>query len=105
MDLMIANAQPIGGVAGRVGDEPWGVTLASIAQRRLTGQLQLRGDDAKLYRIAFVNGTVVAASSPATADSIFRIALTSHLISSTQVNMIMKRVAMAPNRDEVDVLA
>jgi hypothetical protein len=102
---MVAIDQPVGGIAGRVGDEPWGVTLASIAQRRLTGQLQLRGDDAKLYRIAFVNGSVVAASSPATADSIVRIAMTSHFISSTQTSMIVKRIALAPNRDEIDVLA
>ncbi len=95
----------IGGVAGRVGDEPWGATLASITHRRLTGQLQLRGDDAKLYRIAFVDGRVVGASSPLAADSIVRIALTNHLISSSQVALVAKRLTLAPNRDEVDVVS
>lgn len=92
----------IGGIAGRIGDEPWGATLAAIARRKLTGQLQLRGDDARLYRIAFVDGVVVGASSPLAVDSIVRIALTSHLISSTQVALVGKRVASSPHRDEID---
>ncbi|MBA2539133.1 MAG: hypothetical protein H0V17_05815 [Deltaproteobacteria bacterium] len=94
----------VGGVAGLVGEEAWGATLASIANRRLTGQLQLRGDDAKLYRVAFVDGMVVGASSPSAADSIVRIALTSHLISSSQVAAIAKLVSGSPNRDEHDIV-
>jgi hypothetical protein len=94
----------VGGVAGKVGEEPWGATLAGIAHRRLTGQLQLRGHDAKLYRIAFVDGRIVAASSPNTADSIARIALTGHLINATQAPLIAKRIESAPGRDEIDVL-
>jgi len=92
----------IGGVAGSIGDEPWGATLASIATRRLTGQLQLRGDDARLYRIAFVDGVVVGASSPLAIDAIVRVALTSHLISSSQVAAVARRVAASPGRDEID---
>ncbi len=94
----------VGGVAGNVGEEPWGATLAAIAERRLTGQLQLRGHDAKLYRIAFVDGRIVAASSPNPADSIARIALTGHLINATQAPMIAKRIEAAPGRDEIDVV-
>ncbi len=92
----------IGGIAGRIGDEPWGTTLSAIAQRKLTGQLQLRGDDARLYRVAFVDGVVVGASSPLAVDSIVRVALTSHLISSSQVATVAKRVAASPHRDEID---
>lgn len=92
----------IGAIAGRIGDAPWGATLASIAHRKLTGQLQLRGDDARLYRIAFVDGVVVGASSPLAVDSIVRVALTSHLISSSQVATVAKRVAASPQRDEID---
>jgi hypothetical protein len=96
------SSASIGGIAGRIGDEPWGTTLAAIAQRKLTGQLQLRGDDARLYRIAFVDGVVVGASSPLAVDSIVRVALTSHLISSSQVAAVAKRVAASPQRDEID---
>jgi hypothetical protein len=98
------SSASVGGVAGRVGDEPWGATLASIANKRLTGQLQLRGEDAKLYRIAFVDGSIVGASSPAAADSIVRIALTNHLIPASQVTVIAKRVAASPMRDEHDIV-
>ncbi len=92
------------GVAGKLGDEPWGATLASIARRQLTGQLHLRSE-ARVYRIAFVNGRIVAASSPLAVDSIVRIALTSHLITSSQTSLVAKQVALAPGRDEVDVVA
>jgi hypothetical protein len=101
MEMVVAMTS----IAGRIGDEPWGSVLATIWQRRLTGQLQLRADDGKLYQIAFVNGSVVAASSPAAADSIVRIAMTSHFTSSSQSNAIVKRIALSPQRDEIDVLA
>ncbi len=94
----------VGGIAGRVGDEPWGATLASIANRRLTGQLQLRGDDARLYRIAFVDGAIVAASSPMTVDAVVRIALTNHLVTAGQVAAIQKRVTASPSRDEHEIV-
>src|SRR5205085_803051 len=57
------------------------------------------------HRIAFVDGRVVAASSPLAVDAIGRIALTSHLVSSTQVPAIAKRVAALSGRDEVAVVA
>ena len=91
-------------VKGSVTDRPWGMTLGAIASRRHTGQLTL-DSDGKRYCIAFSDGAIVAASSPLAADAIARIALTNHFITSTQVPEITRRLALSPERDEVDVLA
>jgi hypothetical protein len=52
-----------------------------------------------------IEGTVVAASSPLASDSLARIALTSHLVSSSQVSEITRKLASSPERDEIEVLA
>jgi uncharacterized protein DUF4388/tetratricopeptide repeat protein len=91
-------------VRGSVTDRPWGLTLGAIALRRHTGQLTI-DSDGKRYCIAFEDGAVVAATSPQAADAIARIALTNHFITSTQVPDITRRLAMSPDRDEVEVLA
>jgi len=91
-------------VHGSITDRPWGLTLGAIALRRHTGQLTI-DSDGKRYCIAFEDGAVVAATSPQAADAISRIALTNHFITSTQVADITRRLAMSPDRDEVEVLA
>jgi len=91
-------------VRGSVIDRPWGLTLGAIALRGHTGQLTI-DSDGKRHAIAFDHGAVVAATSPAAADAIARIALTNHFITSTQVPDITRRLAASPDRDEVDVLA
>src|SRR5215813_6037574 len=91
-------------VRGSITDRPWGLTLGAIALRRHTGQLTI-DSDGKRYCIAFEDGAVVAATSPQAADAIARIALTNHFITSTQVADITRRLAMSPDRDEVEVLA
>jgi hypothetical protein len=91
-------------VRGSITDRPWGVTLGAIALRRYTGQLTI-DSDGKRYGIAFEDGAVVAATSPQAADAIARIALTNHFITSTQVPDLTRRLAMSPDRDEVEVLA
>src|SRR5215468_12778909 len=91
-------------VRGSITDRPWGLTLGAIALRRHTGQLTI-DSDGKRYCIAFEDGAVVAATSPQAADAIARIALTNHFITSTQVPDIARRLAMSPDRDEVEVLA
>ena len=91
-------------VRGSITDRPWGLTLGAISLRRHTGQLAIESDG-KRYCVAFDDGAIVAASSPLAADAIARIALTNHLITSTQVADITRRLAAAPDRDEVDVLA
>ncbi|HET9623898.1 MAG TPA: DUF4388 domain-containing protein, partial [Kofleriaceae bacterium] len=85
-------------------DRPWGQTLAAIAVRRHTGLLAV-DSDGKRYTIAFSDGAITGATSPLAADAIARIALTNHFITSTQVPEIARRLAAAPERDEVEVLA
>jgi hypothetical protein len=90
---------------GTVSDQPWGLTLSSLAGSRSSGQLTLTADDGKLYCVAFDGGAVVGASSPLASDSAARVALTSHLVSSSQVPALARAVAAAPGRDEVEVVA
>ena len=90
---------------GTVGDRPWGVTLGSFARSQCTGQLTLTADGGKPYCVAFVGGAVVGATSPLASDAVARVALKSHLVSSTQVPALARAVAAAPARDEVELLA
>ncbi len=89
---------------GNVADRPWGRTIAALALRGATGQLTLTSDG-KPYQIAFQQGAIVGASSPLANDSAVRIALTGNLVIPSQVSDITRRLAAAPGRDEVDVIA
>jgi Flp pilus assembly protein TadD len=89
---------------GRVTDRPWGKTLATLALRGLTGQLNLHADG-RVYSVAFNQGVVVGAASPLANDNAVRIAMTGGLVSSTQVNELSRRLASAGGRDEIDVIA
>jgi len=89
---------------GNVTDRPWGRTFATLALRGVTGQLSLVADG-RHFLVAFEHGAVVAASSPLASDAAVRVALTGHLVSSSQVPEISRRLADAPERDEVDVIA
>ncbi len=89
---------------GSVADRPWGMTLGALGMRGLSGQLTLSADG-KPFCVAFDRGAVVGASSPVANDAAVRLALTGNLITSSQVADIVRRVAAAPDRDEVDVLA
>ncbi|MFN0249056.1 MAG: DUF4388 domain-containing protein [Kofleriaceae bacterium] len=89
---------------GSVTDRPWGQTLGALGMKHLTGQLTVVSEG-KEYAIVFHDGAIVAAASPAVADAAVRIALTNHLISKTQVPDLTRRIAAAPDRDDVDVIA
>jgi hypothetical protein len=89
---------------GRVADRPWGRTFATVGLRGVTGQLTLVSD-ARRFLVAFEHGAVVAAVSPLASDAAVRVALTSHLVSSSQVPEIARRQAAAPERDEIDLIA
>jgi len=89
---------------GSVADRPWGRTFATLGLRGVTGQLTLFAEG-KCFLVAFDRGAVVAAMSPLAADAAVRVALQSHLISSSQVPEISRRQAQAPDRDEIEVIA
>src|SRR5678815_4084583 len=90
-------------VSGTVDDRPWGVTLGSFARTRATGELVVLAPDGKRHSIAFVNGALVGATSPLTADSVARIAVTSHLVAPNQASLMMRALAAHP-RDEFDIV-
>src|SRR6185436_13546419 len=89
---------------GSVIDRPWGRTFATLALRGVTGQLILVADG-KRFAVAFERGAVVAAASPLASDAAVRVALTGHLVSSSQVPEISRRQAATPDRDEIDLIA
>jgi hypothetical protein len=89
---------------GTIGDRPWGWTLGALGLTQRTVQVVLRADG-KEYRITFEHGAVVAATSPMAVDAVTRVALTNRMIAPIHVNEIKRRIAAAPNLDEVDVLA
>jgi curved DNA-binding protein CbpA len=72
--------------------------------RQFTGQLTL-ASDGKAYAVAFSQGAVIGAYSPLPSDAAVRVALTGHLISSTQVADIARRQAAAAGREEVELVA
>lgn len=65
---------------GKIGDRPWGATLATIGLGGHSGQLVLTGDDKRQFKIAFANGVVIGAGSPVPVDSLARIALSMKLL-------------------------
>ena len=90
--------------SGSVTDRPWGQTLAELGIGGFTGLLTVVSDG-KEYSISFDLGRVVAATSPLASDAAVRVALTNHLVSSSQVGDINRRISAAKDRDELDVLA
>jgi tetratricopeptide (TPR) repeat protein len=91
-------------VRGNVTDRPWGRTFAAFGLRGVTGQLTVVADG-KRFLVAFESGAVVSAASPLASDAAARVALTNHLVSSSQVSEISRRQAAAPGRDEIELVA
>ncbi len=92
-------------VRGQISDRPWGLTFGQFGLREITGQLTVHASDGRDYRVAFAHGAIVGASSPQPADAVTRIAMTSGLITSTQVATVAKQIAATPEIDEIALLA
>ena len=86
-----------------VGERPWGSMLYELGAQGFTGQIAVATD--KAFTIIFDSGAVTGAGSPLSSDSVVRAALTGHLISSSAVAAINRRIAACPERDELAVLA
>ncbi len=89
---------------GQVTDRPWGMTLAALGARQATGQLTVRADG-KRYCIVLDHGAVVGATSPLASDVATRVALIHQMIAPAQVADLARRIAAAPGREEIEVLA
>jgi len=92
-------------VRGLISDRPWGLTFGQFGLREITGELTVHGGDGRDYRVAFEHGAIVGATSPQPADAVTRIAMTSGLISSSQVGTVAKQIAATPEIDEIALLA
>ncbi len=88
---------------GDVTEPPWGATLARLWRDEVTGHL-IVSSAGKTYTLVFDLGVIVDATSPLASDAVARIALTSHLIGPAAAPDINRRIAAAPDRDEVEVL-
>ena len=86
-------------VRGTLADRPWGATLAAIGLSGRTGQLTLRARSGKHHQLAFSNGIVVGATSPAAADSVARIALANQLVSASQVATLTRELGRVRAED------
>src|SRR4051812_14451905 len=89
---------------GQMTDRPWAMTLGALGVRRCTGQLTLSAEG-KQYCIVFDHGAVVGATSPLASDSAVRVALIHHLIGPTEVAELTRRIAAAPEHEEIELLA
>ena len=76
---------------GTIADRPFGRTIATVAQRRFTGELRLVAGAQRLA-IGFRDGLVVAAQGAHPADSAVKIALSAGLVTSTQASAILRAV-------------
>src|SRR5580698_3549383 len=86
----------------RLGEKPWGPLLGELGTRGFSGSVQITAD--RPFVIVFQRGAVVDAQSPLPSDSALRAALTGHFVSPTVVPAISRRIAAAPQRDDIEVV-
>ena len=86
-----------------IGNAPWATTLAKVARKHAAAELCIDAGD-KRYKIAFEAGAIVGAQSPLTTDSAVRIATVNHFVPRGLAPEITKRVAAAPEADELDIV-
>src|SRR5688500_11708787 len=96
---MFGSRKPTVLMKGTLADRPWAATLASISSSSHSGQLTLKSDG-KVYQIAFANGAIVGAVSPAAADTVQRIALVNHLVPPASVAAAVRIMGRGDNVDK-----
>ena len=74
---------------GQLTDRPYARTVFAVANKQFTGDL-IVVSAGKEYRVTWQDGRVVAASSPAAADKLGRVALTLGLLDSSQLGNILR---------------
>ena len=90
--------------SGKVSDRPFARTVYTLGARRFSGDFVLR-HDGREYRTSWDRGRVVAALSPAPADTPGRLALKAGLVTSSVINRVLQELAERPGSDPVDLLA
>ena len=80
---------------GAISDRPWGATFARAAEFAERATLTITDDGGRRYEIGYERGAIVSASSPLPADSIARVALLSHLVTSSQVPALIAQLTKA----------
>jgi hypothetical protein len=104
---------------GTIAERPWAITLATFARRGASGQITLLADAERSgqgagplgsvtrgrYTIAFERGSIVGARSPIAADSVARVALTTHAAKAEHIAGLRTELAAHPARDEIEALA
>ncbi|MCA9674589.1 MAG: DUF4388 domain-containing protein, partial [Myxococcales bacterium] len=88
--------------SGSLLDRPFGRVLATIAQRRFSGELTVSAGGQR-GSIVFQDGYVVAATGSHPADSAVKVALGAGLANPTQANAMLR--ALQDGRDEFEVVA
>ena len=89
---------------GAVSERPFARLIYNVARQRFTGDLVLL-DGAHTYRTSWEDGRVVAADSPASSDSLARVARSSGLASSTVLGQFLDHMRAQPKADELEVMA
>jgi len=89
---------------GRVTDRPLGRTIYTIGVKRFTGDLILR-QDRRTYKLGWRNGLVVAADSPAPADTVGRIGVAVGLLTPEHLSDSLRALAMGGKRSKYEVMA
>src|SRR5688572_8427599 len=60
--------------------------------------------DGREYSIAFDAGRMVGATSPLASDAAVRLALTNHMVTSSQALELNRQILAAKDRDELELL-
>ncbi|HTM23053.1 MAG TPA: tetratricopeptide repeat protein [Kofleriaceae bacterium] len=89
---------------GQVADRPFGRTVYAVAARAFTGELRLTADG-QSYRVGWRDGQIVAADSPAPADTVGRVALAAGLLTTAQLSDALRTIARGGGGTQLEIVA